>query len=185
VPPGALDLVDRIRRALAVDPPLRLAILFGSGARGALRPDSDVDVGIIPCDADLSLRDELDLQARLARACARDVDLVRLDRAPTRLRCGSAWPRRKRQGRTSVPPAVTDAALVLRKLGTLRDHVERVRRRRPATPGASGADVDLQDALAMSVLVAAQEAVDIALHIAADERWGVPSSYPLLPPPAG
>jgi uncharacterized protein YutE (UPF0331/DUF86 family) len=38
-------------------------------------------------------------------------------------------------------------------------------------------DVDLQDALAMSLLVAIQEAVDIAFHIAADEGWGVPSSY--------
>ena len=39
------------------------------------------------------------------------------------------------------------------------------------------ADVDIQDALALSLLVAIQEAVDIAFHIAADEGWGVPSSY--------
>jgi len=38
-------------------------------------------------------------------------------------------------------------------------------------------DVDLQDALAMSLLVAIQEAVDIAFHIVSDEGWGIPSSY--------
>mgnify|MGYP001586846226 FL=1 len=29
----------------------------------------------------------------------------------------------------------------------------------------------------MSLLVATQEAVDVALHIAADEGWGIPGSY--------
>jgi uncharacterized protein YutE (UPF0331/DUF86 family) len=72
---------------------------------------------------------------------------------------------------------MTDAVLVLRKLATLRDHADRVRRRRPASPEALRTDVDLQDALAMSLFVAIQEAVDIAFHIAADEGWGIPSSY--------
>lgn len=72
---------------------------------------------------------------------------------------------------------MTDPVLVLRKLASLSDHVERVRRRRPASPATLRADVDLQDALAMSLLVAIQEAVDIAFHIVADEGWGVPSSY--------
>jgi len=71
---------------------------------------------------------------------------------------------------------MTDVLLVLRKLTVLRDHAARVARRRPAE--VSGlADLDLQDALAMSLLVAIQEAADIALHIASDEGWGVPSSY--------
>ena len=71
---------------------------------------------------------------------------------------------------------MTDAALVLNKLSTLRDHVERVRRRRPATPEMLREDVDLQDALAMSLLVAIQEAADIAFHISTDEGWGIPAS---------
>jgi len=71
---------------------------------------------------------------------------------------------------------MTDVLLVLRKLTILRDHAARVARRRPADPAAF-ADDDVQDALAMSLLVAIQEASDIALHIAADEGWGVPSSY--------
>jgi uncharacterized protein YutE (UPF0331/DUF86 family) len=38
-------------------------------------------------------------------------------------------------------------------------------------------DVDRQDALAMSLFVAIQEATDIAFHIASDEGWGIPASY--------
>lgn len=72
---------------------------------------------------------------------------------------------------------MTDPGLVLHKLGVLRDHVERARRRRPASAELLRTDVDRQDALAMSVLVAIQEAIDVAFHIVADERWGVPSSY--------
>ena len=72
---------------------------------------------------------------------------------------------------------MTDAAVVLQKLTTLRDHLQRIQRRRPPSPDTLRADVDLQDALALSLLVAIQEAVDIAFHIAADEGWGVPSSY--------
>jgi hypothetical protein len=58
--------------------------------RDALRLDSDLDVGITPADPELSLAGELDLQARLERACGRPVDLVRLDRASTLLRWESA-----------------------------------------------------------------------------------------------
>lgn len=72
---------------------------------------------------------------------------------------------------------MTDEVLVLRKLTLLREHIGRVRRRRPSTLEAFAADIDLQDATAMSLMVAIQEALDIALHIAADEGWGVPASY--------
>ncbi|MBI2216967.1 MAG: hypothetical protein HYU51_06675 [Candidatus Rokubacteria bacterium] len=71
---------------------------------------------------------------------------------------------------------MTDTVLVLHKLTTMREHIARARRRRPATPDALRTDVDLQDALAMSLLVAIQEAADIAFHITADEGWGIPSS---------
>jgi len=75
------ELACTIRAALGRDPALRLLVLFGSGARGELRPDSDVDVGIIPRDRDVPLRFELDLAALLSRACGRQVDVVRLDHA--------------------------------------------------------------------------------------------------------
>ena len=60
---------------------LRLAVLFGSAARDALRADSDVDIGIVPRDPSMSLSEELGLQASLERSVRRSVDLVRLDRA--------------------------------------------------------------------------------------------------------
>jgi predicted nucleotidyltransferase len=86
-------LIDVLRTALAGGPPLRLALLFGSTARGRARPDSDVDLAILPVDREMPLRAELDLQATLERACGRTVHLVRLDQAGTLLkweaaRCG-------------------------------------------------------------------------------------------------
>jgi predicted nucleotidyltransferase len=78
--------VDDLRRALSEGAALRLAIVFGSAAEDRARPDSDVDVGILPCDPDLPLHAELELQARLEVACGRPVDLVRLDRASTLLK---------------------------------------------------------------------------------------------------
>jgi uncharacterized protein YutE (UPF0331/DUF86 family) len=72
---------------------------------------------------------------------------------------------------------MTDVVLVLAKLTTLREHLARMERRRPATFDDLRTDIDRQDALALSLLVALQEAADIALHMAADEGWGVASSY--------
>jgi predicted nucleotidyltransferase len=75
-----------IRQALLDGPPLRLAILFGSRARGTARPDSDVDIAVLPVDPALSLHDEGRLTATLERAAGAPVDLVRLDHAPLALR---------------------------------------------------------------------------------------------------
>jgi predicted nucleotidyltransferase len=75
----AVSLRDRLREVLSNGPPLRLAVMFGSLARGQGRQDSDVDVGIIPVDPDLPLHDELCLASALSNAAGRDVDLVRLD----------------------------------------------------------------------------------------------------------
>jgi uncharacterized protein YutE (UPF0331/DUF86 family) len=71
---------------------------------------------------------------------------------------------------------LTDRELVVRKLAFLSKHLERARRRRAGDLDAYKASEDLQDALAMSLMVALQEAVDVAFHIAADEGWGVPGS---------
>lgn len=80
-------IVEQLRAALAEGGPrLRLALLFGSAAKGKLRADSDLDVGIVPADPALSLRGELELAARLGRATGREVDIVRLDEAPAILR---------------------------------------------------------------------------------------------------
>jgi uncharacterized protein YutE (UPF0331/DUF86 family) len=72
---------------------------------------------------------------------------------------------------------MTDTKLVLAKLTTLREHVDRMERRRPPALEDFRADVDRQDALALSLMVSLQEAADIALHIASDEGWGIASSY--------
>jgi uncharacterized protein YutE (UPF0331/DUF86 family) len=72
---------------------------------------------------------------------------------------------------------MTNPALVLSKLTTLREHVDRIERRRPATLQEFRGDLDRQDALALSLLVALQEAADIALHNASDEGWGIAPSY--------
>jgi predicted nucleotidyltransferase len=73
------DLLARLRAALATGPKVRLAILFGSRAIGRARPDSDVDVGIVPVDAAMTLPEELALGAALSKALVQEVDLVRLD----------------------------------------------------------------------------------------------------------
>jgi uncharacterized protein YutE (UPF0331/DUF86 family) len=72
---------------------------------------------------------------------------------------------------------VTDRHVILRKLTSLNEHVSRIRRRRGDDLEAFRADADRQDALGMSLLVAVQDALDIAMHIASDEGWGVPPSY--------
>jgi hypothetical protein len=50
--------------------------------------------------------------------------------------------------------SVTDATVILRKLMTLREYVHRARDRRPSTPEVLRDDLLLQDALAMTLLVA-------------------------------
>lgn len=40
------EVVDRLKKALAGRTDVRLAVLFGSQARGTARPDSDVDVAL-------------------------------------------------------------------------------------------------------------------------------------------
>lgn len=64
------QLVERLGRVLARHPEVRLALLFGSQARGAGGPGSDVDVAVEgPVD-------RLGLAAELAGAAGVDVDVV-------------------------------------------------------------------------------------------------------------
>ena len=72
---------------------------------------------------------------------------------------------------------MTNPILVTRKLVLLREHLDRLRRRRPDALEALRDDVDRIDAIAMSVMIVVQEATDIAFHVASDEGWGVPSTY--------
>lgn len=87
---------------------VELAILFGSAAAGKLRPDSDLDIGILMApDRALDLVGELTLATELEQVLGREVDLVRLEDATTLLRFEAA------QGRCVVearPGAFADFA---------------------------------------------------------------------------
>lgn len=73
-----------IRSELDAEPDVVAAYLYGSLARGAQRPDSDVDVALLldadPPDTLESLR--LDLAARMEDRIGRPVQIVILNRVP-------------------------------------------------------------------------------------------------------
>ena len=73
---SAPAIVERLRRELTREPGLRLAILFGSRARGTHRPDSDVDVAVV------GEVDSLRLAGDLSIALGLEVDVVELKDPP-------------------------------------------------------------------------------------------------------
>jgi len=79
-----MEMLERLKQQAAAWPELKLAVLFGSTARGQARPKSDVDLGILldPYSPDLRFR----VEAELGRAAGRPVDVVLLDDAPSLLR---------------------------------------------------------------------------------------------------
>ena len=78
------DIRDRLGSILA-RAPLRLAVLFGSAATGRQRPDSDLDVAILPITHGAEI-DDLSLQSALTLGAGREVDLLRIDHASTLLK---------------------------------------------------------------------------------------------------
>lgn len=77
---GHWPLLAELRAALRTEPNVRLAVLFGSSARGDDGPDSDVDIMVALTDPDRSR--VYDLQDRLARRrLGRSVDVVLLEAA--------------------------------------------------------------------------------------------------------
>lgn len=74
----------RINDILGAAPGSAAVLLFGSAARGQLRPDSDIDVAaLFEYTRTPSVEERLVLQQRLEEAVQRDVDLVVLNDAPT------------------------------------------------------------------------------------------------------
>lgn len=63
--------VESLRKALSDHQEVRLALLFGSRARGQARPDSDADVAVLGENLDL-----LELAADLSDAAKIEVDVV-------------------------------------------------------------------------------------------------------------
>ena len=79
-----MDLLDRLRERAGSLPELRLAVLFGSAARGQARTGSDVDLGILLDPDTREARNKALLE--LDRAAGREVDAVFLNEAPPLLR---------------------------------------------------------------------------------------------------
>lgn len=77
--------IEELRRTLEQMPQVRLAVLFGSAARGTANPKSDLDVGV-----SLTPGVEADVlpavSVALERTAGRSVDLIWLDQAPPLLR---------------------------------------------------------------------------------------------------
>ena len=92
---------------------VEVAILFGSAAKGRLRPDSDIDIGILPSpDRALGFDEELALVAELEQILGREVDLVRLDTASTLLRFEASQGRRLYEARVDAFADFVARALV-------------------------------------------------------------------------
>jgi predicted nucleotidyltransferase len=103
------EAVCRLMAGAGVD----LAVLFGSAAKGKLRPNSDIDIGILPSsDGALGFEDELALGAELERILGREVDLVRLDTASTVLRFEASQGRRLYESRQGAFADFVARALV-------------------------------------------------------------------------
>jgi len=79
-----MELLERLRQQAGDVPGLKLAVLFGSTARGEARPRSDVDLGILIEPYSPSAR--FTAEAQLGRAAQRPIHLILLDEAPPLLR---------------------------------------------------------------------------------------------------
>jgi uncharacterized protein len=71
---AADPVLDSLRAAFAGRSDVRLALLFGSRARGRARPDSDADVAVLAPGVHLDA-----LAGTLSRASGVDVDVVSLE----------------------------------------------------------------------------------------------------------
>ena len=75
--------VDALRRALAEDPRVDYALLFGSSARGSAHAVSDLDIAVgLNSRTRLEVLELGDLVSRLEHATGRSIDLLVLDEAP-------------------------------------------------------------------------------------------------------
>lgn len=73
------ELLARLRAALRTQPQVRLAVLYGSFARGDEDSGSDLDLAVLMRDRSFTARERL--RERLEVAVGRDVDLADLEHA--------------------------------------------------------------------------------------------------------
>src|SRR6202035_128075 len=79
-----MSVLALLGRQLEALPAVRLAAAFGSVGRGDERKGSDVDLGLLLEPDSAAVRQEV--EAALARATERDIDVVYLNEAPPLLR---------------------------------------------------------------------------------------------------
>ena len=116
---GTLD--KRVADLAGSQPGISALLIFGSRASGSPRPDSDLDIGVLPDSSDPQVRRAL--QSRLAVALADlapegRVDVVLLDEAPELLR-----QRILETGRVVICP--DPAAFQELRVRTMREHGDR------------------------------------------------------------
>lgn len=71
------DIFQTVETALAGEPGIKVALVYGSAAAGKMRPGSDVDVAVL-FDRPLDMEARLALWGKLTDALRREVDLVDL-----------------------------------------------------------------------------------------------------------
>lgn len=70
------QILERLQDALSRQAGIAAAYLLGSAAEGRLRPDSDIDIALLPAGGHaFSLRDRLDMAADLEPLFGRPVDI--------------------------------------------------------------------------------------------------------------
>ncbi|HSG41218.1 MAG TPA: nucleotidyltransferase domain-containing protein [Thermoanaerobaculia bacterium] len=79
-----MSIEDRLRQCVSSLPEVKLAVLFGSTARGQAGPRSDVDLGVLLDPDTPEVRSKV--EAELWGAADRTLDLIFLDKAPPLLR---------------------------------------------------------------------------------------------------
>ncbi|MDO8680498.1 MAG: nucleotidyltransferase domain-containing protein [Acidobacteriota bacterium] len=78
-----MDSLQDLTSALAADPDVQLAVVFGSAAKGTLHRRSDLDLAVMGVPSTTRLAG---LAVTLARIAGREVDLIPLETAPPLLR---------------------------------------------------------------------------------------------------
>jgi predicted nucleotidyltransferase len=79
-----MDLLENLRQCASSIPEVRLAVLYGSTARGTATRRSDVDLGVSILPDTTAVRRRVG--AELERAAGRSVDVIFLEDAPPLLR---------------------------------------------------------------------------------------------------
>lgn len=197
-------MIEALTEVLESEPRVAYALLFGSAAEGRLRGDSDVDLAVGFVDP-LTTPALLDLISRLEDTAGRPIDLTDLARAGPVIafrvfRNGQVLFCRDRRALVDRKArAISEyldwrpmeqrfiagvlgngrgrrAKLVV-KVAAIRDAIERIGEVLPADVESFVADRTAREVVTLNLLVAIQDAVDLASHWIADEGWVVPDTY--------